>query len=320
MKRFIILCSGIVLAVSLSCDTWAHSEPAKNAKKKLHLIAGSKSHAYGEHAFRAGCILLKKRLDAAYPDQLETFIHFDGWPKDNNVLNDADAICIYSDGGRGHPVNKHLEQIAALARKGVGLAMLHYAVEVPKDVSGPQFLDWIGGYFEESWSVNPHWRLRDVELAKGHPITRGVHNYYTQDEWYYHMRFRDKMEGVTSILAADPPESTLSGPDGPHSNNPAVREAVKRGEKQIVAWAYERPDGGRGFGFTGAHFHWTWANDDNRKLVLKALAWITKLDVPPDGVASQRPTLEELEENQDWPKPAKFDVAAKVKEIVGEQK
>lgn len=320
MKRNFILCSCIVLAGSLCCGTWAQPEPEKTAKKKLHLIAGGKSHVYGEHAFRAGCILLKKRLDAAYPDQLETVIHFDGWPKNAGVLNDADAICIYCDGGKPHPINKHLPEIDALAKKGVGLAMLHYAVEVPKDVSGPQFLHWIGGYFEENWSVNPTWRLRNVELAKDHPITRGVNEYYTQDEWYYHMRFRDQMEGVTSILAALPPESTLSRPDGPHSGNPAVREAVKRGEKQILAWARERPDGGRGFGFTGAHYHWTWANDENRKLVLNALAWITKLDVPAEGVASERPTIEELQENQDWPKPEKLDVAAKVKEIVGEQK
>ncbi len=310
-------CLGLIVFILPWCVLHGDSRPPKPAKKKLHLIAGGKSHAYGQHAFRAGVILLEKRLHEAYPDQLETVPHFDGWPKDTTVLNDADAICIYCDGGKGHPVNKHLEQIDALAKKGVGLAMIHYAVEVPKEVSGEQFLNWIGGYFEMHWSVNPHWRLRNVELAKGHPITRGVKDYYTQDEWYYHMRFRDKMEGVTSILAALPPEESLSRPDGPHSGNPHVREAVKRGEKQIVAWARERPDGGRGFGFTGAHFHWTWANDDNRKLVLNALAWTTKLEVPADGVPSNRPTIEELKENQDWPLPKDFDVEKEVKKITG---
>src|SRR5690606_10963186 len=100
-----------------------------------------------------------------------------------------------------------------------------------------------------------------------------------------------------SILAALPPEDTLKRPDGPHSGNPAVREAVKRGEKQTVVWAKERPDGGRGFGFTGGHFHWTWADDNNRKLVLNALAWISKLEVPDDGVSSTTPTVEELKLN-----------------------
>jgi type 1 glutamine amidotransferase len=288
----------------------------KPAKKKLYLIAGKKSHAYGQHSFRAGCILLKKRLDAAFPDQLETTVIFEGWPKDSSVLNDADAICIYSDGGRGHPANPHLKQLDALAKKGVGIGMMHYAVEVPKDVSGTEFLDWIGGYFEEHWSVNPHWRLRNIELANGHAITRGVKDYATQDEWYYHMRFRDKMEGVTSILASLPPPESLSRPDGPHSGNPAVRAAVNRGEKQTVAWARERADGGRGFGFTGGHFHWTWADDNNRKLVLNALAWISKVDVPKEGVASTTPDIAELKLNHDYPVPNNFDHEKTVKHIV----
>ena len=73
-------------------------------------------------------------------------------------------------------------------------------------------------------------------------------------------------------------------PDGPHSGNAAVREAVKRGEPQILAWACERPDGGRGFGFTGGHFHSLWGNDDYRKLVLNAILWTAKVEVPAAGV------------------------------------
>lgn len=310
----------LLMMITVSCFTCCQSATAiaeeKTKAKKLYLIAGRKSHGYGEHSFRAGCILLKKRLDEAFPGQLETTIIFDGWPKDSNVLNDADAICIYSDGGKGHPANPHLEFLDGLAKKGVGIGMMHYAVEVPKEIAGTEFLDWIGGYFEMHWSVNPHWRLRNVELAKAHPITRGVKDYYTQDEWYYHMRFPEKMEGVTSILAALPPDDTLKRPDGPHSGNPAVRDAVKRGEKQTVVWAKERPDGGRGFGFTGGHFHWTWADDNNRKLVLNALAWISKVDVPADGVPSTTPTVEELKLNHDFPTPANFDHEARINQLV----
>jgi hypothetical protein len=53
-----------------------------------------------------------------------------------------------------------------------------------------------------------------------------------------------------------------------------------------MMWAAERPGGGRGVGFTGGHFHRNWATDDFRKVVLNALLWICKADVPPDGVAS----------------------------------
>jgi hypothetical protein len=51
-------------------------------------------------------------------------------------------------------------------------------------------------------------------------------------------------------------------------------------------WAIERPDGGRGFGFTGAHFHKNWANDNFRKTILNAVLWIAKMDVPRNGVES----------------------------------
>jgi hypothetical protein len=98
------------------------------------------------------------------------------------------------------------------------------------------------------------------------------------------MRFRENMDHVTPILTATPPANTLDRPDGPHSGNPAVR--AKIGQPQHVAWAVERDDGGRGFGFTGGHVHRNWGDDNFRKLVLNALLWVAKAEVPKDGVAS----------------------------------
>ena len=66
-----------------------------------------------------------------------------------------------------------------------------------------------------------------------------------------------------------------------------------------MAWARQRPDGGRGFGITGAHFHWNWGNDNFRKLVLNAIVWAAHVPVPETGVPSRTPTLEELEANLD---------------------
>ncbi|MFN6104177.1 MAG: ThuA domain-containing protein [Planctomycetaceae bacterium] len=142
----------------------------------------------------------------------------------------------------------------------------------------------MGGYFETNWSVNPHWTAK-FETLPNHPITRGVKPFEINDEWYYHMRFRDKLERVTPILTAVPPASTLERPDGPHSGNPAVRAA--KGQPQHVAWAAERENGGRGFGFTGGHFHRNWADDNFRRLVLNALVWVAHGEVPTGGVNSQ---------------------------------
>lgn len=274
-----------------------------DGRKKLLLLAGRPSHPPGQHEFRAGALLVKKCLDESFP-QLITEVHGNGWPRDPTAFDNADAIFMFADGGGGHPVlqSNRLAQIDALAKRGVGIACLHYAVEVPKEKGGPEFLNWMGGYFEPHWSVNPHWMLSQTELAEGHPITRGVQPFETQDEWYYHMRFREPPEGLTMILTAVPPDATRERPDGPHSNNPAVR--ANKGAREALAWAYERPDGGRGFGCTGAHFHRNWGQDDFRRLMLNALVWTAGLDVPTDGVSSTV-TADELAANLDPKEPKK---------------
>ena len=76
-----------------------------------------------------------------------------------------------------------------------------------------------------------------------------------------------------------------------------------------MGWVIQRPDGGRGFGFTGGHCHWNWANPNFRKLVLNGIAWIAKIDIPNGGIPSKTPTWEELEANQDYPQPKNFDKA-----------
>jgi type 1 glutamine amidotransferase len=271
---------------------------AQGADKKIVLVAGGRSHGPGDHEHRAGMLLLAKCLNQV--PGIQTVVVSNGWPADPKIFEGAAAIALYSDGGGGHPFiqGDRLGVIDELAKKGVGLGMIHYAVEVPKEKGGAEFLNWIGGYFEMHWSVNPHWRADFTSLPQ-HPVTRGVSPFQMQDEWYYHMRFTPDLKGVTPILSALPPANTLDRPDGPHSNNPHVRKAVlENKEPQHVMWVYDRPDGGRGFGFTGGHFHTEWADENFRRVVLNALLWIAKAEVPPNGVKSTLTTAE-LQANLD---------------------
>ena len=268
------------------------------ADKKIVFLAGGASHGGGDHEHRAGCLLFKSCLEKV--PGVVSEVHNDGWPANPEAaFAGATTVVIYSDGGGGHPFlrGNRLKTLGELMNKGVGLVCLHYAVEPTKERGQKEFLDWIGGCFEQHWSVNPTWRAEFKQLPM-HPITRGVKPFSLNDEWYFHMRFRDGMEGVTPILSAVAPANTMDRPDGPHSGNPAVREAVKRGEPQILAWARERPDGGRGFGFTGGHFHRNWGNDDVRKLVLNAILWTAKVEVPAGGVES-KVTAEDLRRGLD---------------------
>jgi type 1 glutamine amidotransferase len=269
-------------------------------KKKIVFIAGKPSHPSGAHEHRAGSMLLAGALEkSGLP--VETQVVEMGWPKDASVFNGASAIVIYADGGKGHPAMEHLKELRDLASKGVGIGCIHYGVEVPKGEGGEAFLDLIGGYFETDWSVNPHWDAK-FKMPK-HEVTQGVKDFGSNDEWYYHMRFRENMEGITPILTDLPPASSLERKDGAHENNPAVRAAVlERKEPQHVMWVYDRPaklGGGRAFGFTGGHFHKGWAQDDQRTVVLNAIVWIAGVKVPEAGVPSKTPTEEELKANLD---------------------
>jgi len=266
-------------------------------RKKVVMVAGTPSHGKGEHEFNAGSELLKKCLDANAP-QVLTVVYHNGWPADPTAFDNADAIMLYMDGGGGHPViqRNRLAEVDHLMKQGVGLICAHYAVEVQKDRGGPEFLNWIGGYFETFWSINPTWDMKHPILAKDHPITRGVKPFEIPDEWYYHMRFPEGMKGVTPILSAIPPDSTRNGGDDAHGGNPIVRAG--KGNVEVLSWAFDRPDGGRGYGFTGGHYHHNWGNDDYRKMMLNAILWVAKADVPADGVESSV-TPEDLKANLD---------------------
>jgi type 1 glutamine amidotransferase len=276
------------------------------ADKKIVLIAGGPSHGKGEHEFRAGCLLLKKCLDQV--SGVSSAVYMNGWPTkivngktmdDNSVFEGADSIFIYCDGGDGHPAIRpeRLQVLAPLMKKGVGLGCAHYAVEVPREKGGPELLAWTGGYFETNWSVNPHWEANYTNFPK-HPITRGVKPFKIKDEWYYHMRFPEKMKRVTPILTAVPPDATRGTPgiNDAHGGNPEVQN--HKGEPEHMMWAIQRPDGGRGFGFTGGHYHKNWGNENFRKVVVNAILWSAKKDIPKEGI-NTTVTSEDLKENLD---------------------
>ncbi len=266
---------------------------------KIVLVAGGKSHGWGAHEFNAGCLLMQAHLREALGDKVDVAVHRDGWPEAPDAFEGADAVVLFMDGGGGHPINKHLDQVKAAVDKGCGLMCMHYAVEVPVGRSGKALMEWIGGYYESGWSINPHW-VADSKLNRDHPATRGVEDFAVKDEWYYNMRFREGKRGVTSILEAVPDEEARSGstswPRGPKKH---IVDAAGRSE--VLCWSVEREDGGRGVGFTGAHFHANFADDGFRKLVLNTVAWTAGIEVPEGGLTTHRPTEEELDANQDFP-------------------
>ena len=253
------------------------------APAKVVLIAGTPSHGPGEHEFNAGITLLEKML--RQNKDVTPVVVRGGWPEDEHVFDGAAALVFYMDGGARHPIiqGNHLEALGKLMAQGVGLVCLHYAVEVPAEKGGKEFLDWIGGYYETGYSRNPINEIPLTRAAPKHPVSRGWANFQTRDEWYYNIRFKPDDKEVTPILTAQLP------PD-----NPAL---------QTVAWAKERKDGGRGFGCTGAHFHKNWGNENFRRMMVNSILWAAKVNVPRSG-AKVEVTPEDLTQGLD-PKPPK---------------
>ncbi len=269
-------------------DYEAHKAAA--GATKLVFVADTAPHGgRGNHEFLAAAIYLARTINAQYPQAYAVVHTKDKWPTD---LKHADTVIVLLNHGRS-AVNSAVKEAAAC---GAGFMAIHFGVEVDKGEQGQSYLQWLGGYFEPFWSVNPVW-TPDFKHIPVHDVTRGVKPFSINDEWYYHMRFADGMTGVTPILTAVPPLKTLR--DGKKATarggNPAVWEAVSAGKPQVMAWAYERPAGGRGFGFTGLHKHANLADDNFRTLLLNAVAWAAKLEVPANGVPSKPLSRDDLE-------------------------
>jgi len=309
MKRSTFIRLALTAAVSPSFVRAA----ANSAKpRKLVLIAGKPSHGPMIHEFRAGTILLAKRLREV--PGLTVDLHEMGWVNDEATFIDADAVVIFSDGNGSHPLLQaegRLKIMETLISKGVGFGCMHFGVEVPKDRAAVEFRQWIGGCYEHEWSCNPIWNASFAEFPD-HPACKGVQPFSIKDEWYFNMRFtegftadgRKEIKGVkfTPVLVAKPSDETRDGPYvypvGPYAHIQAAK-----GRKEALLWSVERPDGGRGFGFTGAHFHRNWQNDQFRKVILNTLCWTSKVDVPANGIVSAAVSNEEIMLNLDDKRP-----------------
>ncbi len=293
-RSLLVRYASVVAIGAVFCGVcgWEVLRADEAAKTKIVFIAGAQSHPSGQHEFNAGSILLAHALNEQSGLPVDVQVVHDGWPQDESVFDGAKAVIIYSDGGAKHPVAGHEKKMEELIAKSVGLMCMHFAVDVDPGEQGERFTRWIGGFYEGGFSVNPHWTA-PVKITRDHPIGYGVSDYKANDEWYYSIRFPEPKPALDIATAIPTRESinryihwTPSGEKG-------------LGVRQALMWAVERPDGGRGVGFTGGHWHRNWAIDDFRRIVLNAILWTAKVDVPEGGVVSQPITEEQLNENLD---------------------
>ncbi len=285
---------GVVLVTMLALGTARPGYAAQEDRpKKVVFLPGPRDagHPKGTHEYEKTARLLQHCLDRSpLARELRTEVYPGGWPDDPKALDDADTIVLISSGAdrraEDHPllVGDRLAALDKQMRRGCGLVAIHWTLFVPEKKGGEPFLDWIGGYFDyergkpqggRAWySKIQTLTTQAIPATLLHPVARGLKRFEVREEFYYHLRFRPADPRFTAIL-----------------NTRIPGEA----DLQTVAWAVQRKDGGRGFGFSGGHFFDNWQNAPYRTMVLNAIVWTAGLDVPKGGVPSQLPEAKEAD-------------------------
>ncbi|HLY09938.1 MAG TPA: ThuA domain-containing protein [Planctomycetota bacterium] len=238
-------------------------EPSDPAANKIVLLAGSFSKGGGEHEYFAGSVVLfnlLKQTPGIFP-----VLAAEGWPKNEAIFDHAKAIVFYMDGGGKQPILApgRLERIERLAAQGVGIVHLHQIIDYPKSHT-ERLLALIGGVWVPGAGARGHWD-GDFGAFVEHPITRGVSPFKENDGFIYKLKFVDGLKGLTPLLRTSPPKTVL------------------KDTEDIVAWAYQRPGGGRSFVFTGCHLQSSWGLEGMRRFVTNGILWSAGVEVPESG-------------------------------------
>jgi len=247
---------------------------AADSPRKIVLIGGAKSEGAGRHDYPSAIRVLERLLRSS-PELpgLDIESHPDGWPADP-AFDRASTVVLYFDGLDNHPLlaTERRERFEAAMRAGVGLVVLHQASTVPPTDRTLDLQRWLGGarygMFDRATEM-----AQIAPATPAHPVSRGLAPFTYLDEFYPTLRWQD---GVQPILQARLHVEFREGKDL------VIGEPVT----STVAWAYERAGGGRAFGYTGAHYLAAFEQPTVRKMLLNAIAWTARIEVPAAGISS----------------------------------
>jgi hypothetical protein len=233
---------------------------------KIVLVAGEVKQVDkpGHHDYLGGCRLMAALLRQS--EGIEPVLVEKDWPADEVVFEGAEAVVFYTDGGGKQAYLSHPGRIARiedLVKQGAGLTLLHQAVEF-SPAFAKQSLAWSGAAYTPL-SARGHWDSSHDSFP-GHPVSRGVIPWKINDGWLNRLHFVDGMTGITPLVWSS---KTGGGAPG--------------GTPDIVAWTYDRPDGGRSFSFSGLDAHAAWELEGMRRLVINGILWSAGLEIPAAG-------------------------------------
>lgn len=227
------------------------------------LIVGQQpdGHPPTTHEFMAGARVLATLLKP-YPQIHTTVVDAtDPWPEGPALIDGADGIAmLVSQGAQWMQIDlKRHAALRRLAARAGAITALHWSVGAKdaKYIQGQ--LELLGGTRggEQRKYQKLEVTLHRVQLS--HPILNGLPDFKVYDEFYYSL---DKSPGIQPLLSVQ-----IDGQD------------------ETVAWAWERHDGGRSFGFSALHYHSNWQLPEYRRFILQGVLWSLKQAIPASGVA-----------------------------------
>jgi len=242
----------------------ALSSDAAPKKQVLLIGQGPDGHPKTTHEYMAGVRLLAKCL-AKVPGLEVKVVKADGaWKEGPDLLSRADTVVLFvSEGARWIQADSaRSKAFAALAARKAGIVGLHWAIGTKDARPIDGFLRLVGGCHG---GPDRKYTVVEVEVQVAnpkHPITQGIGKFRVKDEFYYRLKFV-KPEGSVRPVLLVPID----------------------GKQETVAWSWERPGGGRSFGFSGLHFHANWRLAEYRRLAAQAVLWTLQLPVPRHGLA-----------------------------------
>jgi mannose-6-phosphate isomerase-like protein (cupin superfamily)/type 1 glutamine amidotransferase len=253
------------------------------------LIGGDKQgYPRTEHDYPDGILAIERlikgspQLQAVHP-VVKSFPT--GFPSDLSQIADADVVLMYfgMDYAKMSQVLDNEPRRAAMERlmaKGAGLIALHQASTVPNRTSLIPMADWLGGVRFGMADRTTEIAQIQISGAGKNPIANGLKPFELLDEFYPTITF-STTDKVTPILSAKVHIQT-------RNNQPVFEEPPA---EHVIAWAAERPNGGRSFAFTSGHYLLTFDQPQVRTMLLNAILWTAKRDVPPGGATTNAPTM-----------------------------
>lgn len=257
-----------VLAVAVAVSTAlfaAGAEPAPR-KRLLLLAQGPDGHPPATHEYVAGQRAMAHLLRDLPGLELVPQMANEPWREGPEELAKADGAFLFlSEGAQWLAAEpRRQEAFARLAQRGGGLSALHWATGTRAALPIAGFVKLFGACHG---GPDRKYQVLETQLhvaTAQHPICTGLADFRVKDEFYYRLK----------RAAADEPRSALA----------SLLEAEIDGERHMVAWAWQRPDGGRSFGFTGLHFHANWERAEYRRLLAQGVLWTLNLPIPAQGL------------------------------------